>query len=65
LIEPSKEDVGRGVVYTAYEGALPEDGVITDLWGEAGHVFVRYKGQHPGAHGKSTPCANLVWLAQG
>ena len=53
MINPTEQDVGRGVVYRArHEGAPPEDGVITsynDAW-----VVVCYGSQHPAAGGHAT-----------
>jgi len=57
---PTEADIGRGVVYTPYSGAQAEDGVITSLNDE--FVFVRYKGQHPGAGGQATRRQDLRWL---
>ena len=61
MITPTEEDIGRGVIYQAsYPDAPREDGVITRVV-DAETVFVRYKGQHPGAGGQSTSCSDLEW----
>lgn len=63
MIEPTTDDIGKGVVYTPnYKGAKKEDGVITGLSENPIFVFVKYKDQHPSAYGKSTPKVYLDWL---
>lgn len=54
--------VGDAVVYRAYPGAEPEDGVVTGTSTDPSLVFVRYRGQHPGAKGKATRVADLERL---
>ena len=61
MINPTDDDVGRGVVYQAsYPDAPREDGVITSFneWS----VFVRYATQHPSAPGQATSREDLEWL---
>lgn len=58
MINPEKNDIGRGVVYTPRFGPK-EDGVITSF--NDAYVFVRYKDQHPTAHGKATKREDLEW----
>lgn len=62
MIEPSENDVGRGVVYTGnrYEGGKLEQGVITSFNGHS--VFVRYKGD---VGSKATSREDLEWLVGG
>jgi hypothetical protein len=54
----TEEDVGRSVVYTPYEGAKTEDGVITSV--NEQYVFVRY-GADKGS--KATDPRDLKWLS--
>lgn len=59
-IEPTIKDIGRSVIY---QGGHPDDkdeGVITSLGG-GGTVFVRYRSQHPSAHGQATSRHDLEW----
>lgn len=58
MIEPTKDDVGRTVLYRNGTGEL-EEGVITSV--RPAIVFVRYKSQHPSADGQATDCADLSW----
>jgi hypothetical protein len=53
-----EKDIGRSVVYTPYEGAKTEDGVITGVNDQ--YVFVRY-GADKGS--KATRPEDLKWLA--
>lgn len=59
MIEPTKEDIGRKVIYTGnrYRGGKPEEGVITSFndWG----VFVRYGSNN---NSQSTSREDLEWL---
>lgn len=50
---------GDAVVYTPYDGAPGEDGVVTKLSNDPSLVFVRYAGQHPDADGQATPIHRL------
>lgn len=51
---------GDAVVYQApYPGAPVEDGVVTSLSSDPTSVFVRYRGGHPSAPGKSTRVVDL------
>ncbi len=59
MIKPTKEDIGRGVVYRPSYGD-PEDGVITSIGWK--FVFVRYASQPPGANGQATSAGDLEWL---
>ena len=61
MINPTMEDIGRGVVYQASHPNAPrEDGTITSFnWTT---VFVRYKGD---IHSKGTSRSDLVWLSGG
>jgi hypothetical protein len=54
--------VGDAVIYRSYPGAEPEDGVVTALTSDPSLVFVRYRGQHPGASAKATRVADLERL---
>ena len=59
MIEPTKDDIGRRVVYQAWHpGAVREDGVITSFnkWS----VFVRYGSD---AFSKATSRCDLEWLS--
>jgi hypothetical protein len=58
MFNPTEKDIGRSVVYTAYEGAKAEDGVITSMNDK--YVFVRYKGDNGS---KATNPKDLRWLA--
>ena len=60
VINPTKKDIGRGVVYQPGYGE-PEDGAITSF--NASFVFVRYQKQHPGANGQATKREDLYWLS--
>jgi hypothetical protein len=51
--------VGDPVVYRAFPGAQPEDGVITKLSTDPTLVFVRYVGQRPDAAGQATRVRGL------
>ena len=56
MINPTHEDIGRGVVYQAsYPDAPREDGTITRII-DSETVFVSYKGQP-----KATSCCDLEW----
>jgi hypothetical protein len=59
MIEPTKDDVGRAVVYTGnrYPGGKLEEGVITSF--NDHRVFVRY-GSDKGS--KSTSREDLEWV---
>ena len=60
MINPTEEDVGRGVVYQAsYPNAPREDGVIVRITKDS--IFVRYKGQHPASDGQMTSREDLEW----
>lgn len=62
MINPTKEDIGRGVIYQAsHPGATPEDGAITSF--NDYFVFVRYSHQHPSAHGQATKREDLNWTS--
>jgi hypothetical protein len=54
----TEKDIGRGVVYTPYEGAPSEDGIITSV--NERYVFVRYRHD---IHSKATDPKDLRWLA--
>jgi len=58
MIEPTKEDIGRLVVYTGnrYPGGELEEGTITSFNDYC--VFVRYTGE---LHSKGTSRADLEW----
>ena len=57
MIEPNKNDIGKGVVYTPKN----EQGAITSF--NDNYVFVRYKSQFPGAPGQATRREDLEWEA--
>ena len=57
MIEPTKDDIGRKVVYTGNHGGPLEEGVITSFNAHA--VFVRY-GSDYGS--KATSREDLEWL---
>ncbi|SIO65351.1 hypothetical protein SAMN05443247_10544 [Bradyrhizobium erythrophlei] len=59
MIEPTEDDIGRGVVYTGnrYPGGRLEEGVITSF--NDHRVFVRY-GSDKGS--KSTSREDLEWV---
>lgn len=63
MIQPTKNDIGRGVVYTGNFGGPREDGVITSFNDKV--VFVRYTDQHPSVPGKPTHREDLEWLLKG
>lgn len=57
MIEPTKDDIGRAVIYTAgHPNAKPEEGVITSF--NEHSVFVRY-GADKGS--KGTARQDLGW----
>lgn len=60
MIEPTQEDVGRGVIYTGnrYPGGKSESGVITSFNDHT--VFVRYGADR---HSKGTSRTDLEWEA--
>lgn len=61
MINPTEDDVGRGVIYQgSYPDAPREDGVILRITKDA--IFVRYKGQHPGSDGQATSREDLEWV---
>lgn len=55
-LDEARANVGRSVVYRPDHGPS-EDGVITGV--SERFVFVRYRGQHPDAHGQATPAELL------
>lgn len=57
MIEPTGDDMGRAVLYTALDGSR-EWGVIV-RFNDHG-VFVRYRGKGPGA--QSTRREDLEWV---
>jgi hypothetical protein len=59
MIEPTKDDVGRAVVYTGnrHPGGKLEQGIITSFHDHA--VFVRYGAD---TNSKATSRADLEWL---
>lgn len=64
MIRPTKDDVGRKVVYRSRPDGIPEEGVLTGLAKQGGQiderfVFARFRGPT----GELTPCARLEWLA--
>lgn len=58
MIEPTKDDIGRSVIYTGnhYPGGKLEEGVITSFNNYT--VFVRYGADK---HSKGTACQDLEW----
>ena len=40
MIDPTRDDIGRRVVYRPFPGAVCEEGTITDM--NTDYVFVRY-----------------------
>jgi hypothetical protein len=59
MITPQVQDIGRVVVYRAYEGAAPEEGKIVFI-ASNGEPFVRYKIYESA---KRTPREKLTWLS--
>ncbi len=57
MIEPTKEDIGRRVIYTGNYGGPLEDGIITSF--NATTVFVCYG--PAGSTSKGTNRSDLVW----
>lgn len=58
MIEPTDQDVGRGVVYTGNFGGPNEDGTITSFNDHG--VFVQYK---QGCTSQCTNRSDLEWLS--
>lgn len=58
MIEATKADVGRAVVYRPYPGASPEQGIITSM--NDTYVFVRYG---LGAGSQATRPCDLEWVS--
>jgi hypothetical protein len=58
MIDPTKEDIGRKVIYTGnrYPGGKPEEGVITSF--NNANVFVRYGAK---CHSEATNRSDLEW----
>ncbi len=56
MIEPTHDDVGRKVIYTAWHN-LSEEGVITSFNDQ--YIFVRYGGD---VNSKATRRTNLDWI---
>jgi len=61
MINPTKKDIGRGVVYSSYPNQK-ENGAITSFNDRV--VFVRYAKQHPSANGQATSREDLEWLTR-
>lgn len=59
MSEKWKPQVGEPVVYRAFPGARPEDGVVTALSTDPTLVFVKYVGTYPDALGMATRVADL------
>jgi len=60
MIEPTKSDIGRGVIYKPGHGHQ-EEGGITSF--NDSFVFVRYTKQHPTAPGQATHRRDLFWAS--
>lgn len=61
MINPTKEDIGRAVIYGAsFSGARAEEGIITSF--NDSYVFVRYRKQFPGQPGQATRREDLIWF---
>lgn len=58
MIEPTKDDIGRRVVYTGDHLKGVEEGVITSF--NDNYVFVRYDANHH-INGTATYRRNLEW----
>lgn len=58
MIDPTRDDIGRRVVFQPFPGAVCEEGTITDM--NTDYVFVRY-GNDP--HSKATRLAHLEWVS--
>lgn len=58
MIKPTKEDIGRAVVYRARPDSEPEQGTITAI--SEVFVFVRY---NSGVNGIATLRRNLEWVS--
>lgn len=56
-LDEAAEHIDRGVVYVPYEGAAPEQGVITSA--NQTYVFVRYDGDQ---QSKATRPEDLRWM---
>ena len=56
-LDIARANVGRGVIYTAYDGAPSEQGVITSA--NDNYVFVRYDGDQ---QSKATRPEDLRWM---
>lgn len=54
----ARVNIGRGVIYVRPH-CDREVGAITSV--NERFVFVRYRSQHPSAHGKATDPADLEW----
>lgn len=62
MINPTKQDIGRSVVYQAsYPDAPREDGIITSFNEKV--VWVMYKNQQPSLDGQPTSREDLEWLS--
>ena len=61
MIRPTKNDIGRAVVYTGnrYPGGKTEEGIITSFNDHS--VFVQYRADW---HSKATSPADLEWAAE-
>ena len=68
MIDPTRDDIGRRVVYRPFPGAVCEEGTITDMntdyaahdAGRPHAVFVRYGND---THSEATRLAHLEWVS--
>lgn len=59
-LQDAADNIGRGVVYRPYPGAVPEQGVITSV--NHRYVFVHYTGDMAP---KATRADTLEWMTDG
>lgn len=62
MIDPTRDDIGRRVVYRPFPGAVCEEGTITDIPAliRVLYVFVRYGND---THSEATRVAHLEWVS--
>ena len=58
MIDPTRDDIVRRVVYRPFPGAVREEGTITDM--NTDYVFVRYGND---THSEATRLAHLEWVS--
>jgi hypothetical protein len=62
VIQPTPKDIGRAVIYTAWDGHT-ERGILTSVGGTT-YAFVRYNLNHPTSNGVQTKLEQLEWETQ-